>query len=249
MRLTRILSVLFFLSGIPALVYQLVWQRALFRIFGVNIESVTVVVTAFMLGLGLGSLAGGWLSTRRNLKLLPLLAAMEIAIGLFGLQSLAIFAFVGDRVVGLPLAAIATVALALVVVPTVLMGATLPLLVAHLVRHTRNVEIPSACSTTRTLLARAQRVCWRLWFCFPFSGCRVRFTWPPDSTSQWRSARCWPTSSRATPVQGRLLPRCQRELHRPIDHAWRFRRFLLSAFSAGTCLCPTRSSSFEWSPS
>ena len=139
MRLTRILSVLFFLSGIPALVYQLVWQRALFRIFGVNIESVTVVVTAFMLGLGLGSLAGGWLSTRRNLKLLPLLAAMEIAIGLFGLQSLAIFAFVGDRVVGLPLAAIATVTLALVVVPTVLMGATLPLLVAHLVRHTRNV--------------------------------------------------------------------------------------------------------------
>jgi spermidine synthase len=28
-------------------------------IFGVNIESVTIVVTAFMLGLGLGSLAGG----------------------------------------------------------------------------------------------------------------------------------------------------------------------------------------------
>jgi spermidine synthase len=34
-------------------------QRTLFLIFGVNIESVTIVVTAFMLGLGLGSLAGG----------------------------------------------------------------------------------------------------------------------------------------------------------------------------------------------
>jgi len=34
--------------------------------FGVNIESVTIVVTAFMLGLGLGSLAGGWLSKRRT---------------------------------------------------------------------------------------------------------------------------------------------------------------------------------------
>ena len=52
---------LFFLSGVPALLYQIVWQRALFTIYGVNIESVTIIVTIFMLGLGLGSLAGGWL--------------------------------------------------------------------------------------------------------------------------------------------------------------------------------------------
>ena len=58
----RILCVLFFFSGFPALIYQLTWQRELFLIFGVNIESVTIVVTAFMLGLGFGSLAGGWLS-------------------------------------------------------------------------------------------------------------------------------------------------------------------------------------------
>ena len=76
-RWTRVLCVLFFCSGFPALIYQLTWQRALFRIFGVNIESVTIVVTAFMLGLGLGSLAGGWLSKRRGIPLLPLLAAIE----------------------------------------------------------------------------------------------------------------------------------------------------------------------------
>jgi hypothetical protein len=40
---------LFFLSGFPALLYQIVWQRPLFAIYGVNIESVTVVVSAFML--------------------------------------------------------------------------------------------------------------------------------------------------------------------------------------------------------
>src|ERR1700752_3023461 len=88
---TRLLCVLFFFSGFPALIYQLTWQRALFRIFGVNIESVTVVVTAFMLGLGIGSLAGGWLSKRRGVALLPLLAAIELATGAFGLFSLAIF--------------------------------------------------------------------------------------------------------------------------------------------------------------
>src|SRR5438552_269739 len=47
---------LFFFSGFPALIYQIVWQRSLFVIYGINIESVTIVVSAFMLGLGLGSL-------------------------------------------------------------------------------------------------------------------------------------------------------------------------------------------------
>jgi len=135
----RLLLALFFLSGFPALIYQLVWQRALFRIFGVNIESVTIVVTAFMLGLGVGGLAGGWLSKHRDLPLLLLLATIEALTGLFGLASLAIFERVGDLVLGQPLALTALVTLALVIVPTVLMGATLPLLVGHLVRRSANV--------------------------------------------------------------------------------------------------------------
>jgi spermidine synthase len=136
---TRVLCVLFFFSGFPALIYQLTWQRALFRIFGVNIESVTIVVAAFMLGLGVGSLAGGWLSKRRGLPLLPLLAAIELATGAFGLVSLAIFDRVGELTIGLPLAVTAAAALALVIVPTLLMGATLPILVGHLVRRSGQV--------------------------------------------------------------------------------------------------------------
>ncbi|HKX41425.1 MAG TPA: spermidine synthase, partial [Burkholderiaceae bacterium] len=135
----RVLCVLFFFSGFPALIYQLVWQRALFRIFGVNIESVTIVVTAFMLGLGLGSLAGGWLSKRRGLPLLLLLAAIEALTGAFGMVSLALFERVGDLVLGAPLPWTALVTLALVLVPTLLMGATLPLLVGHLVRRSGHV--------------------------------------------------------------------------------------------------------------
>jgi spermidine synthase len=136
---TRVLCVLFFFSGFPALIYQLTWQRALFRIFGVNIESVTIVVTAFMLGLGFGSLAGGWLSKWRGIPLLPLLAAIELMTGAFGSVSLGIFDRVGDLTVGLPLPAMAAVSLALVIVPTLLMGATLPILVGHLVRRSGNV--------------------------------------------------------------------------------------------------------------
>jgi spermidine synthase len=136
---TRVLCVLFFFSGFPALIYQLVWQRTLFRIFGVNIESVTIVVTAFMLGLGFGSLLGGCLSKRCNIALLPLLAVIEILTGTFGIFSLAIFDQVGALTAGWPLPAMAAVNLGLVLVPTLLMGATLPLMVAHLVRHTEGV--------------------------------------------------------------------------------------------------------------
>src|SRR5689334_4874023 len=73
---------LFFISGIPALLYQIVWQRALFTIYGVNIESVTVIVTVFMLGLGLGSLAGGKLST--GVRLLRAFGLIELGVGIFG---------------------------------------------------------------------------------------------------------------------------------------------------------------------
>src|SRR5882672_10828056 len=135
----RVLCVLFFFSGFPALIYQLTWQRALFRIFGVNIESVTIVVTAFMLGLGLGSLAGGWLSKRPGIPALPLLAGIEALTGVFGFASLTIFDKVGAFTIGLSLPATAAVSLALVVVPTLLMGATLPVLVGHLVRRSGNV--------------------------------------------------------------------------------------------------------------
>jgi xanthine/uracil permease len=49
----------FFLSGAVALIYQVCWQRLLFAVVGVDIESVTPIVSAFMLGLGLGAALGG----------------------------------------------------------------------------------------------------------------------------------------------------------------------------------------------
>jgi spermidine synthase len=136
---TKVLCALFFFSGFPALIYQLTWQRELFRIFGVNSESVTIVVTAFMLGLGLGGLAGGWVSERRGISLLPLLAAIELTTAAFGIVSLSVFEQVGAFVVNWPLPAMAAVNLLLVIVPTLLMGATLPILVSHLVRRSGQV--------------------------------------------------------------------------------------------------------------
>src|SRR4029077_13922008 len=93
-RTTILASVLFFFSGMPALIYQIVWQRALFVIYGVNAESVAVVVSAFMLGLGLGSLLGGWLSMKFPHRAILLFGVAEFSVALFGLLSLRIFHWV-----------------------------------------------------------------------------------------------------------------------------------------------------------
>src|SRR5260370_32181692 len=91
---------LFFFSGFPALLYQIVWQRALFTIYGVNVESVTIIVTVFMLGLGLGSLAGGKLSTRKGLPLLLAFGLIELGVGVSCAMSRSLFSRVGSYTAG-----------------------------------------------------------------------------------------------------------------------------------------------------
>lgn len=137
-RLVAIGSI-FFLSGFAALIYQVTWQRALFSIFGINVEATTVVVSGFLLGLGLGSLIGGRLSRIRSVHLLALFGLIEISIGLFGGASLHIFRWVGVQTLGLPAIGIAAASIALLLVPTLLMGATLPILGHYLVQRARNV--------------------------------------------------------------------------------------------------------------
>jgi spermidine synthase len=129
----------FLLSGFAALLYQIVWQRALYAIYGINIESVTMVVTAFMLGLGLGSIAGGIVSKDKKRPVLLMFALVELGIGLFGAVSLAIFHAVGEATLGMSTFGTFVVTFLLVLIPTLLMGSTLPLLVAHLVRSSGNV--------------------------------------------------------------------------------------------------------------
>ena len=130
---------LFFVSGFPALIYQIVWERALFTIYGVNIQSVTVVVTGFLLGLGLGSLVGGRLSRVPNIPLLALFGMAELGTALFGIFSLSLFHRVAIFTAGSAALEAGLVSFALVVIPTMLMGSTLPLLTAHMVRLSWNV--------------------------------------------------------------------------------------------------------------
>jgi spermidine synthase len=135
-----ILHGVFILSGISALIYQLVWQRALLTIYGSNVESVAMVVAAFLAGLGIGSLFGGWISKSSRAPLVLLFGLAELGVGAYGLVSLKLFDAVGAitsaQAHGLTTGVLVFL---LIFLPTLLMGATLPMLVAHQVRDTAHV--------------------------------------------------------------------------------------------------------------
>lgn len=137
--ITRRLAPLFFVSGAAAMVYQVCWQRLLFTSFGVDIESVTIVVSVFMLGLGLGALVGGQLADRYPRDTLRLFAASEFGIGVFGWFSPDLLRAAAIAFVDAPHAVMAMVNFGLLLVPTSLMGATLPVLVSHVTRVWQNV--------------------------------------------------------------------------------------------------------------
>jgi predicted membrane-bound spermidine synthase len=132
---------LFFLSGIAALVYQVCWQRMLFVAFGVDIDSVTIIVSTFMFGLGVGALIGGELADRFPNHLLTIFSVIELTIGLFGFLSHALIPAVGAITIRGSLTTIAVANFFLLLVPTTMMGATLPVLVAHVVRSYKSIGV------------------------------------------------------------------------------------------------------------
>jgi spermidine synthase len=159
-----LLSSLFFASGMPALIYQVVWQRTLFAIYGVNVESVAVVVSAFMLGLGLGSLLGGRLSVRFPRHGILLFGACEIGVAVLGILSLRIFHWAASFTAGAGLLHVILFSLLLLLLPTMLMGATLPLLVEHLVGRSGRVGF----SVSRLYFANTLGSAVACYFCAQF---------------------------------------------------------------------------------
>ena len=124
--------VIFFLSGFAALLYQVAWQRLLAIFSGADVYSATMVIAAFMAGLGCGSLAGGHLADRLSrTRCLIAFAAAEAGVALFGFQSKTIFYdTLYGRFAALADNTLLTGAILFITLlwPTGLMGASLPLL-------------------------------------------------------------------------------------------------------------------------
>ena len=131
---------IFFISGFAALVYQVTWQRMLVIFSGADVYSATIVVAAFMAGLGCGTLAGGRIADRvTRVRSLGLFVAAEAGIALFGFASAFLLYDVLYGRLGSLAAQPAVMAVLLFVSllwPTFLMGTSLPLLARALVRDT-----------------------------------------------------------------------------------------------------------------
>ena len=139
----KALLVLFFFSGVSSLVYQVVWARMLTVVFGTTLLATSTVLSAFMAGLALGS----WVLGRhidRCKHPLRIFAALEAGIGLFALFFPSISANLGNAygaLAGLQgnfyLFSLARFGLcfALLLIPTALMGGTLPVMAKFAVRR------------------------------------------------------------------------------------------------------------------
>ncbi|HIJ73160.1 MAG TPA: fused MFS/spermidine synthase [Candidatus Hydrogenedentes bacterium] len=126
----------FFVSGACGLLYQVVWTRKLVLLFGTTAYAVSTVLSVFFLGLGLGSLWGGRLADRCRNPLF-LYGTFEVAIGLWALVFILCVGWgeagvvavlrltAGTRAMSIALRA--ALAAAFLILPVVLMGATLPL--------------------------------------------------------------------------------------------------------------------------
>lgn len=131
-------ALLFFASGFAALTYQVMWLRMLSLVFGVTVYAASTVLAGFMAGLAVGSYAAGRLATRAR-QPLRWFGLAEIGVGVSALASPLILdgLMAGYLAVapGLPdSVALLTVlrfigALVVLIVPTALMGSTLPLIV------------------------------------------------------------------------------------------------------------------------
>lgn len=123
-----------FLSGAAALIFQVLWIKQLSLVTGVDIHAVSAGVSAFFLGLALGSFVLGRFGDR-SLRPLRVYAVLEIGVALlgvgvtFGLARIApLFVSIESS---LPVAAWAMLIL-IVAAPAFLMGGTLPVLLRAL---------------------------------------------------------------------------------------------------------------------
>src|SRR5438874_8510351 len=129
-----ILSVVLFLSGISALIFETLWLRLSGLAFGNSIWAAALILSSFMAGLALGTAIAA--ATKLRIRPLKLYAALEIAVALFGCTIVFALPIIGEllRPLFQALWTHQTILLALrvlfsfviLLIPTTAMGLTLP---------------------------------------------------------------------------------------------------------------------------
>jgi spermidine synthase len=152
-RTLRFVVVCFLFSGATGLIYEVLWARMLGLVFGVTTLAISAVLAAFMGGLALGSALAARVAPR-IVRAVRLYALIEIAIGVYALAVPLLFrlldkvyagvwqslqpGFYGSAATRFVLASI------VLIIPTTLMGATLPVLArAATASRQRSISVTS----------------------------------------------------------------------------------------------------------
>ena len=144
---TSVVYLLFFLSGLSALVYQVLWVRSFSLIFGGSHMAVSIVLAVFMGGLALGGYLGRHLERRtRPLRIYGLLeigiaGSAIILLGLLEIYPAFYVAFAQSVDSSLPWLVFGRIGFAVgaLLLPTTLMGLTLPALAGFTSKQAGNL--------------------------------------------------------------------------------------------------------------
>jgi spermidine synthase len=144
-----IVGTIFFVSGAAGLVYEVLWSRQLGLIFGISTYAVATVLATYMGGLAIGSyFVGTWVDRWKNP--LAVYAILEVAIGAYALLVPTLFEGLREPYIVLHhiadsrsflIAGRTLLAASILLIPTVLMGGTFPVLTRFWVRLPENVGL------------------------------------------------------------------------------------------------------------
>ena len=147
--LNRSILFLFFLSGASSLILEVIWVKLFSLVFGNTVFAVSAVLSSFFFGLALGSYLLGHFSDRYRGKYLFLYGIIELSIALYAiilpkLVPLVHFFYLpmiqGDSMGFYQLSLSRfLIAFLLLVIPTTLMGASLPVLTRYIVSEDKTL--------------------------------------------------------------------------------------------------------------
>ncbi len=138
--MSAIAALLYFLSGATGLCYEVLWARMLSAQFGASTFGIAATVTAFLLGLGIGSLTAARIGGTTPRHALRAFAILEGAVACYALALPAIVAYGAPHLESLaPVldfgewsALQGTIAVILLGLPAAAMGASFPMIVRAL---------------------------------------------------------------------------------------------------------------------
>jgi spermidine synthase len=139
----KLVFALFLASGISGLIYEVVWLRILSRITGVTTYATAITVAAFMAGLGLGSFIFGKFIDKRKDQL-RIYALLQLSVAVIAVVtpillkiSIPLYKYIheiSNQNVNLIIMVRILVSFVSLLIPTTLMGGTLPVLTSYMVK-------------------------------------------------------------------------------------------------------------------